>query len=172
MGQAVTPGSFKRRYRRSPYNSGIFFNWLTVLTCIHFNWPVISYHEVVSDPRFLQFWLIFPNRNYDSGSIEYNFNWRWHRTLHLKKKIFPISENLLKTSGTAMKVLSFWKIPLPSMHVDRFASCRNIFPTFQTSSGLLVPLNKLFYSQCWRVSLQFLFSIMRRWKINQQELRF
>ena len=36
----------------------------------------------------------------------------------------------------------------------------------------LFPLKKLFYSLCWRVLLQFLFSIMEGWKINLQELRF
>ena len=126
--------------------------------------------------RFFQFWLIFPNRNYKSRSMKYNFNWCWHHTLHLKKKTFPIFENLLKTSGTTTKVLSCLKIPLTSMRVDRFASCENIVPRFQTSSilpplptpqtGLSILLEKLCYSRCWRVLLQFSFSIMKGWKIN------
>ena len=28
--------------------------------------------------RFFRFWLIFPNRNYHSRSIEYKFNWCWY----------------------------------------------------------------------------------------------
>ena len=109
-------------------------------------------------------------------SIEYNFNWCWHRTLHLKKKTFPIFENLLETSGTTTKVLSCLKIPLASMRVDRFASCENIIPSFKTSSilsplptprtGLYIPLKKLFYSQCWRVLFQFLLSIMKGREMN------
>ena len=88
--------------------------------------------------RFFQFWLIFPNRNYKSRSMKYNFNWCWHHTLHLKKKTFPIFENLLKTPGTTT-VLSCLKIPLASMRVDRFASYENIVPSFKTSSILSPP---------------------------------
>ena len=69
--------------------------------------------------RFFQFWLIFPNRNYKSRSMKYNFNWCWHHTLHLKKKTFPIFENLLKTSGTTTSFLSCLKITLTSMRVYR-----------------------------------------------------
>ena len=72
---------------------------------------------------FFQFWLIFPNGNYQSRSIEYKFNWCCHHTLHLMEKTFPIFKNLLKASGTTMKVLSCSKIPLTSMCVDRFESC-------------------------------------------------
>ena len=81
----------------------------------------------------LNLWLIFPNRNYKSRSIEDNFNWCWHHTLHFKK-IFPIFENFLKTSGTTSKVLSCLKIPLTSMHVDHFESCETILDRFQTPS--------------------------------------
>ena len=115
---------------------------------------------------FFQFRLIFPNQNNQSRSIEYDFNWCWHRTLHLKKKRFPIFENFLKTSGTTTKVVGCLNIPLTSMRVDCFASCENVVPRFQTSSILPSPphppdwspdpLIKLFYSQCWRVLLQFL----------------
>ena len=42
MGQVVIPGNFKRRYKRSPYDSGVLFYWLTVLTCIFLNRPVMS----------------------------------------------------------------------------------------------------------------------------------
>ena len=55
--------------------------------------------------RFFQFWLISPNRNYQSRSIECNLNWCWHHTIQLKKKTFPIFENLLKT-GTVENVLN------------------------------------------------------------------
>ena len=75
---------------------------------------VMSKLEVVYRRSF-QFWLIFPNQNYQSRSKEYNFNWCWHRTLPLKMKRFSIFENLLKSSGTTTKVLSCLKIPLTSM---------------------------------------------------------
>ena len=97
----------------------------------------------------------FCNHSYSLDVLLY-FRCR-HRTLHLKNKTFLILENLFKTSGKTTKVLSFLKTPLPSMCVDRFASCENIVPRFQTSSilpalptpriGLFIPLIKLFYSQ-------------------------
>ena len=149
-------GNLKRWYKWSPYDSGVLFYWLTVLTCIHSNRLVMSWRKVVCR-RFFHFWLIFPNRNYDWHSIEYNFNWCWHHTLHLKKKTFPIFENLLKTLGTTTEVLSCLKIPLTSMRVDHLASCEKIVPRFQTSSGLLIRLNGF---------ITVLFSIMRGWKIN------
>ena len=34
VGQAVIPGNFKRRYKRSSYDSGVLFYWLTVHTRI------------------------------------------------------------------------------------------------------------------------------------------
>ena len=102
-------------------------------------------------------------KNYQSCSKEYNFNWCWYRTLPPKKKRFSIFENLLKTSGTTTKVLSCLKIPLTSMRF--IASCENVVPRFQTSpilpfpphtwTVLLIPLKKLFYSQCWRVLTLF-----------------
>ena len=88
---------------------------------------------------FLSIWLIFSDRNYMLCLIDYNFNWYWHHALHLKKKTFPIFENLLKTWDTATKVLSRLKIPQTRRRVDRLASCENIVPRFQTSSGLLSP---------------------------------
>ena len=87
-------------------------------------------------PLFLSIWLFFPNQNYQSQWVEYNFNWWWHRTLHLKKKRFPIFENLLKTFMTTTKVLNCLKIPLTSMRIERLASCENFVPRFQTSSIL------------------------------------
>ena len=79
----------------------------------------------------MSFWLISPNRNYQSCSIKYNFEWCRHHTPLLKNKTYPIYENLLKTSGEITKVLScLYKIPLTSMRVDRFL-CREI-PRFQT----------------------------------------
>ena len=118
--QAVIPGNFKRRYKRSPYDSGVLIYKFTVVMCILFNRLVMSRLEVVYR-RFFQFWLIFPNKNYQSRSKEYNFNWCWHRTLPLKKKRFCIFENLLIRSGTTTKVLSCLKIPLTSMRF--IASC-------------------------------------------------
>ena len=72
---------------------------------------------------FLSIWLIFSDRNYMLCLIDYNFNWCWHHALHLKKKTFPIFENLLKTLDTATKVLSRLKIPQTRRRVDRLASC-------------------------------------------------
>ena len=142
MKQAVISGNFKRRYNRSPYNSGVLIYWFTVITCILFNWLVMSRLEVVYR-RFFQFWLIFSNQNYQSRSKEYNFNWCWHRTLPLKKKRFSIFENLLKTSGTTTKVLSCLKIPLTSMRF--IASCENVVPRFQTSPILPFPPHPLYW---------------------------
>ena len=39
-----------------------------------------------------------------------------------EEEIFPIFENLLKTSGTTTKAMSCLKIPLSSMRVNRFVS--------------------------------------------------
>ena len=136
MKQAVISGNFKRRYKRSPYNSGVLIYWFTVITCILFNWLVMSRLEVVYR-RFFLFWLIFSKQNYQSRSKEYNFNWCWHRTLPLKKKTFSIFENLLKTSGKTTKVLSCLKIPLTSMRF--IASCENVVPRLQTSPILSFP---------------------------------
>ena len=94
--------------------------------------------------RFFQFWLIFPNQNYQSRSKEYNFNWCWHRTLPLKKKRFSIFENLLKTSGTTTKVLSCLKIPLTSMRF--IASC------FIANSSLPSPSPAVVSLSPWRNS--------------------
>ena len=50
-----------------------------------------------------------------------------------------INQWCLKTSRTTTKVQSFLKILLPSMRVDRFPSCENIVPRFQTLSILPPP---------------------------------
>ena len=107
--------------------------------------------------RFFQFWLIFPNRNYKSRSIGYNFNWCWQHALHLKKKTLPIFENLVTTSRTTTKVVSCLKIPLTSMCVVVRTSSpgsrlRQFFPTspppelvFQSiEETLLQPVLKTF----------------------------
>ena len=150
MKQAVISGNFKRRYKRSPYNSGVLIYWFTVITCILFNWLVKSRLEVVYR-RFFQFWLIFSNQNYQSRSKEYNFNWCWHRTLPLKKKTFSIFENLLKTSGTTTKVLSCLKIPLTSMRFianvrtsSPGSRPRQFFPFLPPPPSLLQPVLKSF----------------------------
>ena len=106
-----------REDKRSPYDSGILFYWVTVLTFLHSNRLVMSQRNVVCR-HFFQFWLIFPHRNYKSCLIEYNFNWCWHHTLHLKKKTFPIFKNLLKSLGTSTKVLSCLTIPCPNPTAD------------------------------------------------------
>ena len=56
--------------------------------------------------------LNFLNCNYKSRSVEYNCNWSWHHTFHLKKKTFFIFENLLKTSGTTTRISGCLKILL------------------------------------------------------------
>ena len=94
--------------------------------------------------RFFQFWLIFPNQNYQSRSKENNFNWCWHRTLLLKKNWLYISENFLKTSGTTTKVLSCLKIPLTSMRF--IASC------FIANSSLPSPSPAVVSLSPWRNS--------------------
>ena len=129
--------------------------------CILFNRLVMSRLEVVYS-SFFQFWLIFPNPSYQSHSKEYHFNWCWHRTLPLKKEKILYLRKF--ASGTTTKVLSCLKIPLTSMRF--IASCVNVALRFQTSPILpfpphppdwsLNPFKKLFYSQCWRVLLQFL----------------
>ena len=128
MGQAVIPNKFKRRYKRSPYDSGLLFYWLAVLTCIYFNRRVMSRRKVVYR-RFFQFWLISLNRNYKWHALEYNFNWCWHHTLHLKKKTFSIFEKLLKTSRTTTRVPSCLKILLTSMRVGVLIALQ-FFPRF------------------------------------------
>ena len=128
MGQAVIPNKFKRRYKRSPYDSGLLFYWLAVLTFIYFNRRVMSRRKVVYR-RFFQFWLIFLNRNYKWHALEYNFNWCWHHTLHLKKKTFSIFEKLLKTSRTTTRVPSSLKILLTSMRVGVLIALQ-FFPRF------------------------------------------
>ena len=79
----------------------------------HLDPPVMSWRKVVYC-RFFQFWLNYPNRNYKSRSIEYNFNWCWHHALHLRKKTLPILENLVTTSRTTTKGINWLKIPLTS----------------------------------------------------------
>ena len=108
---------------------------------------------------------------YKSRSIGYNFNWCWQHALHLKKKTLPIFKNLVTTSRTTMKVVSCLKIPLTSTCVVVRTSSPD--PDFINSSPpphppnwSFNPLKKLFYSQCWRLLLQFLFSIAKGWKIN------
>ena len=102
--------------------------------------------------RFFQFWLIFPNQNYQSRLKEHNFNWCWHRTLPLKKKRFSILENLLKTSGTTTKVLSCLKIPLISMRfIAKLWERRPQVPELANSS-LPSPSPGLVSSSPWRNS--------------------
>ena len=48
-------------------------------------------------------------KNCQSHSVEYNFNWCWHLTLLLKKRRFPIFQNLLKTSGTTKVLTAAWR---------------------------------------------------------------
>ena len=57
----------------------------------------------------LQFWLIFPNRNYKSRSKEYNFKWCWHHTLHLKKNTFPVFEICYKHQEQKRRSSAAWR---------------------------------------------------------------
>ena len=95
----------------------------------------------------------------------------------------PYLENFLKTSGTTRTVLRYscLKILQTSMCVDCFASCENVVPRFQTSSILpffLHPLdwslNPLKETLLQPVLKSFItaFTIIRGYKINQQDLRF
>ena len=56
VGQAVIPGNFKRRCKRSPYDSGVLFYWLTVLT------PQSTSNVSMQSslPSFLSFLAQFP----------------------------------------------------------------------------------------------------------------
>ena len=119
--QAVIPGNFKRRYRKSSCVSGLFFYWLTVLTCIPSSGQETPELEVVYR-RFFQFWLVFPQRNYQLRSKEYNFNWCWHHTLDLKKT-FPVFENLSKHQQHQQRSSVAWKYSLTGMRDGRFESC-------------------------------------------------
>ena len=120
------------------------FYWLTVLTArIHLNPLVMTLRKVVYC-RFFQFWLIFPNRNYKSRSIEYNFNWCWHHAVHLKKQTLPIFENLVTTLRTTTKVVSCVKIPLTNMCVvvrqHDLSLKRRIITTCNMSSNEVIDL--------------------------------
>ena len=118
VGQAIISGNFKKRYEKP-----IRFWFIVLLTHYSHVYTLQSTthvfkHKVVYR-RFFQFWFILPNQNYQSCSIEYNFNRCCHHTLHLKEKTFSIFENLLKTSRTTTKVLSCLKTSLTIMRVDR-----------------------------------------------------
>ena len=123
--------------------------------------------------RFFRFWLIFPNQNYKSRSIEFNFNWCWHHALQLKEKTFRILKNLVKTLRTTTKVISCLKILLTSMPVvvrtlSPISRPHQFFPTSPPPDWSFNPLRKLFYNHCRRVLLKFSLSIMKGWKINKQ----
>ena len=70
-------------------------------------------------------------------------------------------------------VLSYLKIPLTSMSIDRFASCDNIVPRFQTRRRLVsFPLEETLLQPVLRsIYNEGLESIMKGWKMNLQELR-
>ena len=69
MGQAVIPSNFKRSYKRSPYDSGV------LVSLIHSSQVLnSSIDRYCRNRRLFQFWLIFPNQNYQSRSMEYKFN--------------------------------------------------------------------------------------------------
>ena len=141
----------------SNFSNKVSFFWIFLDLLVSVNIHVIK--TITSN--LADAWYIFP-------LISWHFimcrDLNWHRTLPLKKKRFSIFENSLKTSGTTTKILSCLKIPLTSMRF--ISSCetsspgsrpRQFFPSLPTSrTGLLIPLKKLFYSQSWRVLLQFL----------------
>ena len=66
-------------------------------------------------------------------------------------------------------VLSYLKIPLTSMSIDRFASCDNIVPRFQTRRRRLVsfPLEETLLQPVLKsINNEGLESIMKGWKMN------
>ena len=89
---------------------------------------------------------------------------------------------MLKTSGTTMKVFRCLKIPLTSMRVDCFESCKKIVLRFQASSIVPPPPpqppdwspNPLKETLLESVLNSFItvFIITKGWKINYQEPRF
>ena len=120
MGKAVIPGTFKRRCKRSPYDSGVLFYWLTVFTCRHSNRKVVY-------RRFFQFCFIFPDWNYNSRSIEYNFNWyAYHLSPQIKFKLHPRSFNRSKLEALAQNICTpnfIKKYNYYSRHLTNAAVC-------------------------------------------------
>ena len=87
-----------KKLKKSPYDSGVLFYWLTVFTCIHSNRKVVY-------RRFFQFCFIFPDWNYNSRSIEYNFNWyAYHLSPQIKFKLHPRSFNRSKLEALAQNI--------------------------------------------------------------------
>ena len=80
----------------------------TVLTCVLSNLPVMSQCVVVYR-RLFQILALFPNRNYESRSTEYNFNCCWHHTLFLKRKSFLIFKIFSRHQEDFMEVSAAWR---------------------------------------------------------------
>ena len=66
--QAVRPGNFKRRYKRDPIR---FWRIVLLTRCSHVITPQLTGDVLTRSYycRFSQFWLIFPNGNYQPRSI-------------------------------------------------------------------------------------------------------
>ena len=166
VGQAIIPGNSKRRYKRCQYDSGVLIYWFTVITCIPSNRLLMSKLEVIYR-RFFQFWLIFPNQNYQSRSKEYNLNLCWYRTLPLKKKR-SLSSKIWSKHQEQQRFSAAWRHCWLACLLSQVARTsppgsrrRQLFPFLPNPrTGLLIPLKKLLYGQCWKVLSQF-FVIMR-----------
>ena len=151
VGQAVLPGNFKKRYKRSPYDSGVLFYWLTVLTWILFNQPVMSQRVVYR--RFFKFWLIFPYRNYKSRYIEYNFSWYWHQKHFIRRRKHSLSSKTCsKHQELQRKSQAFWRYRWLACVLIALQVARTSFPRFQTSSHYFPPNLGLVPKSPWRNS--------------------
>ena len=106
-GQAVIPGSFKRRYEIR------FWRLDLIIHCYHVytlqSTGDVSTRLKSSLPSFLSILAHFPNQNYQSLSKEYNFNWCWHHTLHLKKKKISSSKVCSKHQGQQQRSSAAWR---------------------------------------------------------------
>ena len=109
-----------KKLKKSPYDSGVLFYWLAVFTCIHSNRKVFY-------RRFFQFCFIFPDWNYNSHSIEYNFNWyAYHLSPQIKFKLHPRSFNRSKLEALAQNICTpnfIKKYNYYSSHLTNAAVC-------------------------------------------------
>ena len=101
------PGSFKRRYEIR------FWRLDLIIHCYHVytlqSTGDVSTRLKSSLPSFLSILAHFPNQNYQSLSKEYNFNWCWHHTLHLKKKKISSSKVCSKHQGQQQRSSAAWR---------------------------------------------------------------
>ena len=96
IGEVAIPGDFKRRCNREAH---------TILACCFTN----SLVSRVCTRHFFQFWLIFPNRNYPSRSIECHFFVSTPGQSPPPRHTGPRSPWIISSTANAEKVKS-WKI--------------------------------------------------------------